>query len=601
MKSIISKFFMGAALVCTLGLGSCVNDLDQLPKNPTSIDPAKFSENPREYIGGVMGKCYSGIAVSGQSGAGGGADISGLDGGYSCWSRAIFMLNEFPTDEAKWIWPDAGVVDLVTNTWSDSNPNVFGTYSRLYTHIAICNEFMRLIANAGEYNISFPEQATGNQISRAEVNQLLLEARALRALSYFYVIDLYGNAALCWDNQPAGTNPVPTTRAELFNTVVADLEEILSPEAGWVDSNIYGRLSKDGVEALLVKYYLNAEVFTGTPQWQKCWDHAQNIIARHQGGGFDGSGLANDYLSLFCANNDIFGPGGSLKAQNEILWSIPYSFELTESYGGSFFLIAASLTDSSVATPGWFGINAQWTCMHTTKQFAQTFNFSAEKSFTDKNGKTTTYMGSKDDRTYLWYDASQGFNMDNTDFSTFKDGYVPIKFTNLTCDAATGLMPRWNDPDTGLPRAGVHDLNNPDHYGIAADATFPDTDLPVIRLAEVYLSAAEAHLRGGVGNATDALKYVNYVRERAKVDRFTVAQFTLNNLLEERGRELFWENCRRTDLVRFGRFTGSTYNWNWKGYAPTGVSIPERMNLFPIPTQVRTAYPAGAYPQNPGY
>lgn len=591
---------MGAALVCTMGLGSCINDLDQLPKNPTSIDPGKFEENPKEYIGGAMGKCYSGIAVSGQSGAGGNADISGLDGGTSCWSRAIYMLNEFTTDECKWIWPDAGVVDLVTSTWSDQNANIFGTYSRLYTHIAICNEFIRLVNDADSYGINFPETATGNQVSRSEVNQLVLEARALRDLSYFYVIDLFGNAAICWDDQPGGTNPVPVTRAELYNKVVADLENIVAPSSGWTDSGIYGRLTKDGVEALLVKFYLNAEVFSGKAEWQKCWDMAQTIIARHKGGGFQGSGLANDYLSLFCANNDIFGPAGALKAQNENLWTIPYEYRMTESYGGSFFLMAAAYTDKAVATSGWFGINAQWTCMHTTRQFAETFNFSAPKQIVSKDGKVKEYMGTNDDRCYLWLDASQDFTMDNTDFSTFSDGYVPIKFTNLHCDAATGLMPRWNDPETGLPRAGVHDLSNPDNYGIDASETFPDTDLPLIRLAEIYLSAAEAHLRGGVGNATEALQYVNYVRERAKVQRFTAAQFNLNNLLEERGRELYWENCRRTDLVRFGKFT-TGYNWSWKNGAPYGSDIASFMSLFPIPSQVRSAYAAGSYPQNPGY
>lgn len=587
MKSIINKFLMGAALVCTLGLGSCVNDLDQMPKNPTSIDPSKFKENPKEYIGGTLSKCYSSIAVSGQNGAGGGADISGLDDGTSCWSRAIFMLNEFPTDECQWIWADAGIFDLVTATWSDNNVNVFGTYSRLYTHIAVCNEFIRLINNAGEYDISFPENAEGNQVSAADAKQFKLEARALRDLSYFYVIDLFGNAALCWDTQAPGTTPVPTTRTELFNTVVADLEDILAPASGWVDSNVYGRLSKDGIEALLVKFYLNAEVFTGTPQWQKCWDHAQNIIARHQGGGFNGSGLANDYLSLFCANNDIFGPTGSLTGQRENLWTIPYEFQMTESYGGTSFLMAGVYNDKGVASPGWYGYNDQWSCMHARTQFSKKFNFI--------NGK------SADDRTYLWQVDDQGFNIDNTDFSTMTDGYAPIKFTNVKCDAATGLMPRFADPATGLNRCGVHDLSNPNNYGIDATATFADADLPVIRLAEVYLSAAEANLRGGVGNATDGLKYINYVRERAKVQRFTVAQYTLDNLLDERARELYWENGRRTDLIRFGKFTGNAYVWNWKNNAPYGASIDSKMNLFPIPNQVLSSYPAGTYPQNPGY
>lgn len=599
MKSYINKFFMGAALVCTLGLGSCVNDLDQLPKNPTELTPDKFVDNPKEYIGGALAKCYAGLAVSGQYGAGGGADMQGLDSGRGCWSRAIFMLNEFTTDEAQWIWPDSGVFDLVTSTWSDNNENVTGAYGRLYTHIATCNQFIKLLRNSGDYGISFPENATGNQLSAADARQFSNEARALRDLSYFYVIDLFGNAALAWDDMEG--NPVPTTRAELFDKVVNDLEFLLSPESGWQDSNVYGRINKDAIEALLVKFYLNAEVFTGKAQWERCWDHAQSIIARHQGGGFHGSGLANDYLSLFCRNNDIFAPGGALKAQNEIIWSIPYDFKNTESYGGSFFLMAAAYTDKSIATSGWFGVSAQWTCMHARTQFSNLFDFIVDKSITDEKGKVTNYKGSADDRTYLWTDAAQGFIIDNTDFQTFNNGYVPIKFTNLYCDASTGLMPRWNDPATGLPRAGVHDINDVDNnYGIDAANTFPDTDYPIIRLAEIYLSAAEAHLRGNVGDKATALKYVNYIRERAKVSPFTVAQFNLNNILDERARELYWENVRRTDLIRFDKFT-SGYNWNWKNNLPNGSDIADYKKLFPIPQSVLTAYPAGTYPQNPGY
>ena len=126
------------------GLSSCVGDLDQLPKNPTDLTPDQFANNPKEYIGGALGKCYSGIAISGQDGPGE-SDISGLDNGRSCWSRAIFMLNEFTTDECLWIWKDSGVFDLCTGTWSSNNENVFGTYSRLYTHIAVCNDFIRLM------------------------------------------------------------------------------------------------------------------------------------------------------------------------------------------------------------------------------------------------------------------------------------------------------------------------------------------------------------------------------------------------------------------------------------------------------------------------
>ena len=73
--------------------------------------------------------------------------------------------------------------------------------------------------------------------------------------------------------------------------------------------------------------------------YDKCWQHAENIIKRHKGSGFQGSGLAKDYLALFCANNDKFAPGGSLQDQNEILWTIPYEYPYTESYGGTMFFI----------------------------------------------------------------------------------------------------------------------------------------------------------------------------------------------------------------------------------------------------------------------
>ena len=258
---------------------------------------------------------------------------------------------------------------------------------------------------------------------------------------------------------------------------------------------------------------------------------------------------------------------------------------LTQSYGGASFLILAALSDQNTAVPGWYGMNGQWTCMHARPQFCQKFDF---------NGGV-----SPDGRTYLWLTENDGFKMDNTDFSTYKDGYVPIKFTNVKCNP-DGTMPRWKDPQTGLARVGVHDLNNPDNYGIDATATFADTDLPVIRLAEIYLTAAEAHVRGNVGNAADALAYANAVRNRAGVNSWNAAELNENNLLDERARELYWENGRRTDLVRSNKFAGSRYNWSWKNNVSTGAGISNHMNVFPIPTSVINSY-GSPYPQNPGY
>ena len=571
MKSYISKFIMGAALLSMTGLAACTGDLDQVPNDPNTTTSADFSTNPREYLGEVMGKCYSSLAVSGQGGPGGGTDISGLDGGTSNWTRVIFMLNEFTTDEVSWIWPDIGVFDLCTGTWGSSNGNLYGAYGRFYTHIAVCNDFLRTV-RAGYFNLDSELQPVADQF--------MLEARALRDLSYYYVIDFFGNATMAWDDTAYGVVPEQVTRKELFDKVTADLEDILT---NFKDSNVYGRVGKDGVEALLCRYYLNAEEFAGTPMYDKCWQHAQNIISRHQGRGFQGSGLANDYLALFSGNNDMFAPGGSLSDQNEILWTIPFGYPYTQSYGGTMFLIAAATSASSMPTV-LYGLNADWSCMHAREQFADKFDFLAGVS--------------PDKRTYMWCTENQGFTKANDEFSSFTAGYAPLKFSNAKAQA-DGTMPRntYTDPNTGhtFNWAGVPEVN-----GLPAQTNdFTDTDFPVIRLADVYLMAAECALRGA-GDQSKGLEYVNLIRARAGVSSWNTAEYNLNNMIDERARELYWENVRRTDLIRFDRFTGSNYVWAWKNNVRNGGSIPEYMKLFPIPSDIMATY-GSKMKQNPGY
>lgn len=566
---------------------SCTGDLDQLPKDPNVLTPDQFAKDPRGYLGGVLGKCYSSLAVSGQYGPNGDADIKGMDGGTSQWTRIGFYLEDMVSDVALWIYQDDGVPELVQDTWATNNKIIYGAYSRYYVHIAVCNDFIRLTRNLGNYGITVG--GTGeNAISQEEIDQFVLEARALRDLSYYYVINFFGRATVAWDDMAYGERPEQAeSRAALFNKVVADLEDVL---AKFPDTKpVYGRIGKDAVEALLCKYYLNAEVFSGTPMYDKCWQHAQNIIARHQGGGFQGSGLAKDYLSLFCGNNDMFMPGGALADQNEILWGVPYESQATQPWGGTMFLIAAQIRDGSnpdQVGKGWcdktyYGLNAAWGCMHARSQFSKLFGFVDGVS--------------PDKRTQLWLteNVDAGYTIDNNDLKSWENnGYSSIKFTNVNCNA-DGTMPLWKDPTTGILRAGVQPVN--------AQEQWPNTDYPIIRLADVYLMAAESALRGAAGadNAT-ALKYVNYIRERAGVTPWNLAELTLDNILNERARELYQEATRRSDLIRFGRFAGSNYLWTLKGGIDAGTSIPEYRNLYPLPTNVIAGY-GSSMEQNPGY
>lgn len=568
---------------------SCVGDLDQEPKDPTTVTSGQFVDDPVQYIAGLAANCYAGMTISGQGGAGE-SDITSPDAGMSCYSRAIFMLNEFPTDEAAWIYfSDAGVEDLVKATWGSDNPVLNLAYSRFYTHIAVCNDFLRNMKTIGDWGID-PAQLTSpdGKPMTEEIAQLCREVRTLRAYSYFQVIDFFGRAAVAWDVDdqgnliPYGTVPPQAeSRAALYNKVVADLEDVL---ASWPASHTpkYGRIGKDAVRGLLARFYLNEEVFTegaSSAGWKKCWDMCDQIIKDHDVNA--NHGLASDYLALFGANNDQFMPGKAAAGNNEILMGLPYDNMDTQSYGGSDFLIMGVIgdfgdkaLDKGFCNKTWYGLQSAWACMHARTQFSQLFDLNA------------------DGRAYLWLTEEAGYSINNTTISKFTDGYLPIKFTNVKA-GANGTYYRFNDPENGLKRIAPNNMMQVD-----ANFNFCDTDLPLIRLADVYLMAAEASLHG-VGSVTTGQDYLNWVRNRAGLGN--VQNMTADDVLNERARELYWENLRRTDLVRNGKFAGNAYNWNWKNGTATGTAIADYMNVYPIPSAIVASYAAGTYQQNPGY
>ena len=571
----INKILTAGCLALGMGFAmtSCVNDLNITPKDPNSFTWTNVEADPDTYLPQVFAKCYSVLAVSGQSGEGS-SDMSGLDNGAGCYPRAIYMLNEFPTDETLWIWPDAGVVDIVTGTWANNNANIYGTYSRLYIAIALCNDFIRQTLESGI------DLTPAVRTDYNNVEQYRLEARALRALSYWYVLDLFGNGGWVDETMDYGDSPLPITRKDLYNRLTTELEAII---AAWPAANAkpsYGRVGLDGVKALLAKVYLNAKVYTNgeVDGYEKCLNLCNQIIDAHKGSGFKSSGLANNYHALFAANNDQYMPGGSNSAENEILWGIPYDATNIQAYGGTRFLMAAAFVNATMADQKYYmscldyGLNDQWGCMHARAEFSDKFN-------------------STDVRDDLWSKEAQGFTKENTEFSKFNNGYAAVKFTNLIMNA-DGSFPK---ADNSKPIAVDNIAESAKVLNVNAH---PDTDLPVFRLADIYLMKAECYVMGGKGNADEAIAAVNVVRERAGASTWT--NVTADDLLDERARELYWENHRRTDLVRFNKFT-SGYTWSWKGYVAGGTDMGSHMNVYPIPANVIAAQPEfGAY-QNAGY
>lgn len=529
----INKYLMLGGVLLSMGIQSCVGDLDIKP-----IDPSQTYADPdnEEFVKNAMAQCYSNLVVSSTKGAGE-ASISAPDAGMSTYNRLLFTVEEFSADEAFWIWKDNGLDEIITNTTSAGNKQIEMAYSRIYQHIAVCNSFLYVTAES----------------SVAGIERMRAEVRTLRALSYYNVCSIWGNSPF-GVGDPNGTALPQTPRAEIYQWLVTELSDIV--ESGVLDTPTeYGRIGQDAAEALLARVYLNAEVFCGAPvekSWENVYNLCTKIINRNSAkGGYKGSGLATHYLALFAKNNKDYAPGGANTDGQEILWTIPCDNDHLQSYGGSTFLLAGSIS------AGDFGCLSSWSCMTAREQLAR--RFEAEPN---------------DVRWSLWIkDGRTPVNVDFSDFSTA--GYQAIKWTNWDMDA-----------DGNFDRTGTA-------------TSFASSDVPLIRLADIYLMRAETYFHGQ-SSRTEALADINIVRERAGISDLTGNQLTEDALLDERSRELYFECTRRTDLIRFGRYVGANQMlWSWKGNSPNGTNVQSWRNLMPIPTNILVAQPE--LKQNTGY
>lgn len=568
----LKKYLLLGGAILGMGMSSCVGDLDLEPNDPNLVNT-----NDPSFKANSLAICYSGIACSGINGPGS-SYVSGLDAGTSAYLRLIFTLGEFCTDEVLWIWPDAGVVDITGCTWSSTNGLLEGAYYRLLGHIAICNQFLANTADDAD----------------AETQEMRAEARVLRAFSYYNMIDLFGQSSFITEEAAVGENPKQVSRAELFGWLESELKEIVDNKL-ISDKPAYGRVGLDGAEALLARLYLNAEVFSGTARWADCQTRCENIIARHQGGGFQGSGLANHYHYLFARDNDAYMPGGSNTAENEILFGIAFDDTMTQSYGGPTFIIASTISNTHYIPRQNYGCSAEWSCIRGPLQMAERFYGSGNDVRDDlwirgllPAGKTTDASGNVIEE---WgeEDYSDRFLDFSGDWKT-TGGNAIIKFTGRTRNAAADGG--WNMTQNA---DGTWNLGFP-------STSFATTDQPVIRLADVYLMYTESFINGQVGDRQKALEYINLVRQRAGASTFGFTDLTRKNLMDERSRELYLESTRRSDLVRNGMFTGPQQTiWQYKGSADNnaGTRIADKMALYPIPHAVIAAQPD--FKQNPGY
>ena len=486
----------------------------------------------------ALAKVYGAFALTGNSGPAGNGDIAGIDEGTSDYFRLLFYAQELPTDEAVIAWGDPGVPDFHAMNWSSSNVCLTGLYYRCMYQITLVNEFLIQ---------STPAMVASHGITGADATNIAYyaaEARFLRAYQYSVLMDLFAQPPFVTEATPIGTTvPPQTTRAALFNYIESELKAI-EPLLVAPMKNEYGRIDQGAADALLARISLNAAVYTGTARYTDAITYAQKVIS-------DGYSLIGNYDNIMLADNNL--------NTSENIGVIAFDGNNTQSYGGATFMTHAEVGGSMPASS--FGIAGGWAGVRTTSALVGLFPSNTNTTFPNN--------GNPDTRAEFW---TQGQNLTINDVTSFTDGYAVTKYRNVTSTGAQGSNPN-----------------------------FGDVDIPLFRLPEMYLIYAEAVLRGGTGgDAVTALSYVNKIRTRAYGNASgNVTSLTLQFILDERGRELYWEGLRRTDLIRYGLFTGSTYVWPFKGGVKAGTSVPDYRNLYPIPDQDRAVNPN--LKQNPGY
>ncbi|MBK8943990.1 MAG: RagB/SusD family nutrient uptake outer membrane protein [Ignavibacteriae bacterium] len=539
MKIIKNIFLITVVLITAFFSSSCVDDLNVEPIDPNVNTQDKVFKDEAAYKQ-ALAKIYASYAVSGQTGGGGGsADIAGIDENFGNYIRQYWGLQELSTDEALIAWDDATIKDFHWQTWSPNDVFIAAIYSRIFYTVTISNEFIRNVdAKIGSASGTFAN----------DLKAFKAEARFLRALSYWHAIDMFGNVPFITEaDLPGAFFPKRITRADLFNYIESELKAI-EIELIPARQNEYARADQGAAWFLLAKLYLNSEVYTGSAKYAEALTYINKVIS----GGYT---IDNNYSRLFSADNST---------STELIFPIAFDGQNTQQYGGMTFLLHASNGGGMPLN----GIDGGWGGIRTISDLVTKFNIS-ESDF----ASTTQFHGADTRGMFFFDNASWKWEIENV--GTFTQGIGVTKYKNVT--------------STGGAAPNAH-------------ATFVSTDFPMFRLGDAYLMYAEVVLRGGGGDVATAVGYVNALRQRAYGNtsgNITNSDLTLNFLLDERARELYWEAHRRTDLIRFGQFSDGNYVWEWKGKTKEGTATGGFRDLYPIPINDLNANPNLV--QNEGY
>ena len=549
MKKIFIKTAM-ASMLC-MGFVSCADEL-----NIKSVDPL----NHQTYtVEGLLAKQYATLGLTGQKGPDGLADISGNEG-ETGFIRTVFNLEELMTDETLWAYQENdGIAQITTMDWDKNNVRVNWAYQRLSYNI-------------NQYNFFISEQS--GSLSEDKI----AEVRFLRALNYYYFLDLYRKAPF----KDTFDNNLPTEKSgkelyEWLDNELTTIEPLMAEVGAYNNSENFGRADRGAAYALHARLALNSAVYTDgqVKDYQKAIDYCDKILnnvgegegkynlCRAKKNGYSG------YQQLFMGDNDC-----NPEAMKEIIFPIRQDGLKARAYAGTTYLVSAS----TIAGMPYASTGDPWKCMFARENMVEKF-FPNKKDIPMATVGDVLKNPSKEE--VIAKDSEKGIGTADV-IAKAQDDRALLYMGVGGCEEGKVRTINPGEAITGpLNGASFVKWSNLHADGTTQhDQNYSDTDFPLFRLAEIYLTRAEAKYR--LNGSQDGLADINLVQDRA--NRVSKAKSVdEQTLIDEWCREFYMEGRRRSDLVRFGLFTGSKYLWSYKGGAENGAGIPAYYDVYPIP------------------
>lgn len=530
MKIIYRFVFMAFCLV--LG-ASCSAYLEEEPKDRMDEGTAYATLSDLQRNGVLSLYNY----------VGGYVDSQGLQG----TGRGVYDLNTFTTDEAMMPtrggdWYDGGFWQgLYLHRWGVNNEAIYATWEYLYRTVILCNSSLERIQ---AFSVAHPTE---------EVAPLQAEVRALRAMFYYYIMDLFGEVPLIENSNPKPEEIVQEKRSKIFSFIVKELTEsapFLSEERSNQPGLYYGRMTRPVVWFLLAKLALNAEVYADDDwtdgirpdgkslvfevdgrslnSWQAVCHYCDKITAA-------GYKLEEDYTANFAVFNE---------SSKENIFVIPMSKTL---YTNQFIYLFRSRHYNHAKAYGLGGENGA----SATQEVLETFGYGTPQ--VDARFDVCYFAGPVKDL------AGRPIMLDDEVTPlVYEPWKVALDVSGQPWEKTAGArMKKYEVDPTALK-----------------DGKLLDNDIVLFRYADVLLMQSEAKVRNGENGDAE----LNQVRRRVGMEERTA---TLDNLLKERMMELAWEGWRRQDMIRFGVFTQA-----YSCRTPLAGEENGYTTVFPIPEKV---------------